>query len=123
MNLLKREEIRELLIDNEQDLINTIELSGYDKDLLKDSESEFYIKAFVLFTHFPERVRLNRNLSDIDSLYNQYYWLRQICRFSADKMGSDKGIPQHLFQLIEEMDRTTNEVDWKMIEKIDKGEI
>jgi len=123
MGVFKDQEIKELVISNENDLIAIIESSGYDQDLLKDSQSEFYIKAYVLFAHFSERVRLYKDLSEIDSLYNQYYWLHHICRFIENKTGSDRGISQHLFQLIEEMDRTTDDVNWELIEKIDKGEI
>jgi hypothetical protein len=123
MSVFNSGEIQDLLISSEKDLVTAITLHGYDEGLLKNSESPSYLKAYVLFAHFSERVKFLKDFSELDRLYNQYYWLRQICRFTEKRTDSDKGISQQLFQLIEEMDHAGDEVNWELIESIDKGEI
>ena len=120
--ILSNEEVKVLLDSKEDEIIAIIKSSGYDEKLLNNKETEFYIKAYVLFAHFFNQLK-SLHISEIDFLYNKYYWLSKISRFFEKENGNDKGVSQNLFQIIEEMDRATDEIDWKLIENINKGEI
>jgi hypothetical protein len=117
--ILTIQEMKNIL--NEIDFEQVIRENGYNEELLK-IEGGAPLKMYILLTHFPELVMsIDFRIPLTNILYSRYYWLSKIARNLEKNVGTDNGISQQLFMLIEEIDSKIDEVDWSLIESIDKG--
>ena len=54
-------------------------------------------------------------------LYSRYYWFKKFVKEYCTKYGSDAGMEQQCFKLLEEIDRERDgEIDWELLERIEK---
>jgi hypothetical protein len=85
-----------------------------------DFDDPLYGAAFqhyLLFTHWPDLLKMTRGLTPQAMYYNRYYWFLKFAKLYMRKHGSDAGMEQQAFQLLEQMDC---EIDWYIVEQIDK---
>ena len=54
-------------------------------------------------------------------LYSKYYWCTQFKNRFNELYGTDVGIDQQQYKIIEEMDRRINDVNWGFIQMIEEG--
>jgi len=92
----------------------------YNIEELNNSLSEIF-KYYLLFTHWTEIV--NNEISDMqmsDIFYNRYYWFMMYSRKYQSQNGLDEGIEQQAFKLLEEADHMDFDINWEIIENIEK---
>lgn len=68
---------------------------------------------------YEEVLKSEKNISLETILYSKYYWFLSLADRFYELYGSDAGIEQQKFKLIEEMDQRLDGVDWKLVEKLD----
>jgi hypothetical protein len=72
----------------------------------------------LLFEHWPELV--GETLTAERSLLNRYYWFVRFITLWQQKYGYNAGMEQQAFRIIEALDRAGPEVDWNLVEELDK---
>lgn len=113
MKVLK-ENMEELLMKS-----NYIKRKEYEDEELND-----YFNYWIFFEKNEGVVQsLTNELIDV-ILYSKYYWSSRYKDRYIELYGSDVSIEQQQYKIIEELDqRISGDVDWNLIQLIEKGNI
>lgn len=84
--------------------------------------NSFYNYCCFLNEH-EEELRVRKNISLETILYSKYYWFSRLTDRFHEIYGSDAGIEQQQFKLVEEMDQRLEHVDWKFVEMLHCGNV
>ena len=57
---------------------------------------------------------------DLLTYYSRYYWFMTFVERKKSNSGDDAGLDQQLFKIIEESESFAEEVDWSVIQEIEK---
>ena len=76
---------------------------------------------YLLFYHWPDLVRFRFPcVSEAELFYNAYYWFRVYSHTYMKIHGRDAGLEQQAFRLLEQADRSDENVDWILTEQLDE---
>ncbi len=81
---------------------------------LEEGEAGDALGWSFLFEHWPELVP-GPPLNPENAFYNRYFWFRRFATLQQ-KRGSDAGLEQQVFQMLEHADL---DLDWELLEQID----
>lgn len=91
---------------------------SYSEELLfNGDEWSNYFKIYLLLTHEPNVIEKTK-LKPIDLLINRYYWFKKFYQSYSLTKGTDAGIEQQIFEIVEEIGNHDN-FDWLIIQSID----
>ncbi|HET9768490.1 MAG TPA: hypothetical protein VFS60_16705 [Thermoanaerobaculia bacterium] len=99
----------------DEDLVSRIEGSGLSLGV--DYQSDRYgeaLRFYLLLTHWPEM--LGAKHDPLNLFYARYYWFRKFANRYQRDHGSDAGIEQQGFQLLEQAPEA---VDWSRLQELD----
>lgn len=72
---------------------------------------------FCYFLHkYEEELIETKNVSLDTVLYSKYYWFSRLRDRFHEVYGSDAGIDQQQFMILEEMDQRLDHIDWDFVE-------
>src|SRR5262245_2487516 len=84
-----------------------------------DATNAVYGRAFLrflLFQEWPELVA-DLHLTERALFYNRYLWARRVAKAYTGVHGSDAGIEQGVFKILEQ---APADADWNVLESIDR---
>ena len=118
MNLIKYPTLKGQISDNF--LAETLAKSGVniDQDLLADDYVGEPLKNYLYLTYLPELLEVQ--LDELTKYYNRYFWLSKVAARYKKKFKRDDGFEQQVFKILEEADTLDEEVDWNIVEEIQK---
>lgn len=111
----------ELIIKNIEELIPRtyyVQKTEYGDEKLNNI---FNYVCFLVNEDEAIQKRLNINIETV--LYTKFYWYTKYKNRYIELYGSDAGIEQQQFKLIEEIEQKLNDVNWNLIEEIETGKI
>ena len=85
--------------------------AGIVEDYYKDPDCGPALRVFLAL----EENKAGENLSELDRLYNRYFWLCKFANIYTIKYGEDEGIEQQVFGILSD---ATCEFDWEVIEEL-----
>ena len=91
---------------------------GTDEDLLNSNSLSEPLKNYLVLNYLPELVEYPKD--KLDLLYGKYYWLSNFIEKHKSIFGEDEGLEQQLFKLCEEAEHSNLNVDWNLVEEIEK---
>ncbi|MBQ7774871.1 MAG: hypothetical protein IJ379_03030 [Lachnospiraceae bacterium] len=56
-------------------------------------------------------------------LYSKYYWFSRLTDRFHEVYGTDAGIDQQQFMIMEELDQRLEQVDWELVEGLQNGDL
>lgn len=84
---------------------------GVVDEYLRDPDCGPALRVYLAL----EEGLVGQELSELDRLYNRYYWMCRFANLYTDKFGLDEGIEQQVFGILSD---TECEVDWTVIEEL-----
>jgi hypothetical protein len=94
-----------------------------DRRFTVDPDDAGYGAAFRyyrLLTDLPFRIADELALTEQTVLYNRYFWFARLTHLRWLGYGPDGSFEQQLFKILEGMDHAPFEIDWAVIEEIDR---
>lgn len=107
-----------IIKDNIDDLMNKtghMYMPEFSDESLRSS-----LNNWSLFDQKEKELLNLPNISLEDILYSKYYWFTQFMNRFHKIYGSNAGIDQQQFKLLEEISNRLEAVDYKLLEDIDK---
>ncbi len=104
---------------------------SYPEDRLSDLLPEVHVNVigieeevlrtalfnYLALTYFPNVALGDAEISEIELLYNRYYWFLKVARGQQRRHGPDAGMDQQAFQILE---HAGIEFDWDEVQKIEQ---
>jgi hypothetical protein len=85
---------------------------------VNDPSAEEALIYYVLFTHCPHSLDSEEiQLDDEATFYNRYFWQRRISWLITRTRGSDAGLEQQAFQLLQS---AAIDIDWELIDALQR---
>ena len=114
MNLLTSETLNHII-----DVLNFKEDSAevFEDTLL----SAYNSYVHVLDEQKPSILETDSSLKPDDLYYSAYYWFTQFKSRHFELFGHDEGLEQQGFIILENISMSLEEIDWSIIEVIEKG--
>ena len=91
--------------------INTQYPESVNEELLAEEPGSGYLKKFLLLNYFPERFGDKDN---INIYYNKYYWFLKFYQAYQIIHGSNTGMAQQVFKVMEEGEYH-EDTDWDVV--------
>ena len=92
--------------------------SAYDDEILK-----LYYRHCKFLSDYQTRIIKESEISMKEILYSLYYWGHRFIERSSAISLSDAGFEQWHFNLIKKIEASCGDVDFALLEKIDKNEV
>ena len=92
--------------------------SAYDDEILK-----LYYRHCKFLSDYQTRIINESEISMKEILYSLYYWGHRFIERSSAISLSDAGFEQWHFNLIKKIEASCGDVDFALLEKIDKNEV
>ena len=92
--------------------------SAYDDEILK-----LYYRHCKFLSDYQTRIINESEISMKEILYSLYYWGHRFIERSSAISLSDVGFEQWHFNLIKKIEASCGDVDFALLEKIDKNEV
>ena len=72
----------------------------------------------LLFEHWPDLIP-GPPIDAETAFYNQYFWFKRFAALTQLRDGSDSGLEQQVFQLLERLEQADFEANWDLLEQLD----
>lgn len=72
----------------------------------------------LLFEHWPELIP-GPPVDGETAFYNHYFWFKRFAALKQQRDGSDSGLEQQVFQLLERLEQADFEADWELLGQLD----
>jgi hypothetical protein len=108
-------EVDESIIDS------IVRLGSYSKELVYSSHSwSRSLRNYLILTHAPENITVEKEITDESLLLNRYYWLKKFYHEYSKSLGIDVGIEQQIVSILETIGNNFANFDWNKIQEIDE---
>lgn len=96
---------------------------AYEEDRYSDKQLNTFYNYYIFFRKYEDKIIGVKRIPLEIILYSKYYWFSRLVDRCHELYGSDAGIDQQQFQMLEEIDQRIEDVDWDFVEKLKYGKV
>lgn len=91
------------------------------KEKYPDKQLNCFYNYWCFLNEHEQLIKVTKNISLETILYSKYYWYSCLVDRFHEVYGSDAGIDQQQFMIVEEIDQRLENVDWNFVERLHHG--